>query len=185
MKNNNILPKLILPGLLPLLGGTTNLGTALVIALSFTVMTVVIRLIYFVLDRIIPQKPRELLWIFVLSLGLGISYSLYILLPELLTFTSDYVNIYLMFLGLTPIVYTGCSKSVKWDSVLATILAFSVFLTLTGVLREFIGQGKILEMELLDFSLIPIISGPVGAFLVPGLLWLIIGMITSGKEAVK
>ncbi len=182
MNDKNMLEKIILPGLLPLVAGTTSVAQAIIFALSCIVLVVIVKILYRVLSNILPQEPGEILWIILLSLGLSFSFAIYIILPEILPFTGEHINIYLMFLGLTPVIYIG-SESKNWGFRLAYILAFAALIVLTGTVREFIGQGKIMGLSIIDSAVIPIIKGPVGGFMIPGLLWLLIEMVFAGEEA--
>jgi len=176
-ESNNVLAKIILPGILPLLGGTANLSMALTISLSSIFLAYILRLVFVSIEKNIPGDIRDLLWVLLIAIGLALSYSLYLLLPVIFPFTADFINKYLLFLGLTPVVYCGCKRQISWKKLTSSLLAFSSLMLLNGILREFLGEGMILGQQFLDTAPLVIISGPAGAFFILGGLWFVFDII--------
>lgn len=172
--------KVVLPGLLPLLAGSGGLASALVFSAGCMLLFLILRYFYLLLARIMPGIPREVRWLLLCGFGFSLSSSIYILLPAVLPVTEAGLNFYFLFIGLSPIVYLGCTSKEEIYSFWGVPLTFAVFLILSGFLREFFGQGRILGEAVMDFALLPILEGPAGAFWIPGVLWLLAEIVLGG-----
>ncbi len=171
---DNKIRQIILLALLPLLGGTINLVTALIIAISCILMALLIRVFYMILKKYFSDKNS--IWFLLLALGLSISYSIYILIPVVLPFTEPYINIYLLLIGVTPLIYAGCRK-IKWKTFFANNLIFMLIMILIAGMREILGEGSLLGQSILAVEPLTLISGPIGAFVVVGTAGILLEII--------
>lgn len=107
----NKLIQVILLGLLLLLGGTVNLGSALIIIVSSVLTAIITRIVFLAGNHYIS---RNSLWFILLAVGLAVANIFYTLVPVIFPFIASYINIYLLLVGLTPLVYLGC-QTVSWS----------------------------------------------------------------------
>jgi len=165
-KQNNILIKTFLMGLLPLLGGTEAVMTAVFLALICIIISLITRTVYLSGKKYLSAKS---LWLFLIVIGLSLTNIFYELLPKVLPFTAEYVNFYFLLAGVTPIVFAGCRKIGNFR-FMQLELNFLLIMFVTSTLREFLGQGTFLGWQLIETKLLPFITGSIGAFIILGSL---------------
>ena len=161
--NSTLVNKISLLGLLALLAGTANgVIFALIFALSLSLTAAVIKVIYLKYDQFFKEKTGEIiLW----GIGLGISYFLYRLLPQIFDEQAAYFNYYFILIGVTPLVYA----ELKNRSLGSFIINHALFLDLmlaVSILRELLGQGSILNYQFFIEPPLSIANKASGAFLI-------------------
>ena len=179
VNNNNIIENQLLLGLLPLLGGTSNLTTAFIIGFSSLIIAVLMKFVYHVFVDFIKSESY---WVLLIAIGFSLSYSLYLIFPALSPYLGDFVDKYLLLVGLTPLIYYGCNNKVSWNQFFNNIAIFLILMFTTGLIREFLAQGTILEYTLIENPLVTIVDGPIGAFVVLGSIGLI-AILLFGSES--
>ncbi len=178
-KNLKIFEKVLLLGLLPLLGGTETLIQALLI----TVSTIIISIIIFALSNIIHEANK---WYWEVAIAITLSYSLYLILPKVVPVADNIINHYFLFLGVTPIVYLGATANHRKD-LFPYLSKFILFMIIAASIREFLGLGSIFNIQLTNPAYPPlgIINKFPGAILVISVIWLLSNLITSNKNLKK
>ncbi|MFW5979808.1 MAG: hypothetical protein ACOCQ2_00425 [Halanaerobiales bacterium] len=179
-KNLNDFEKVLLLGLLPLLGGTKNLKQALLVGLSTIVIAVVIYIVNNIFSAGYEQK-----WYWLIGIGIGISYSLFLFLPQLLPQMENIINHSIVFIGVTPLIYIGAGdKNINFTKLMSWFLFFMV---LAGAMREILGQGT-----LINYSLTPAGSPPMGimskfpgSFIIISVIWVLFGLLLKSKNIKK
>lgn len=167
MNNNlSLVNKISLLGLLALLAGTgSGIFFAIIFSLSLIITAIIIKLIYSINKNFFSQKSGEIiLW----STGLGISYLLYILLPQIFESQAQYFNYYFILIGVTPLVYADLKNENLNNFIINHTLFFDLMLTIS-ILREFLGQGSIFGYQLLFEPPLSIAANAAGAFLILGI----------------
>lgn len=166
-ENNSLFTQLILLGLLPLLAATTNFSIALIIGVSSLIIAFLTRLAYIFLSN---RTSKYSLYLLILAIGFALSSFLYQILPALFPALAGYVKMYLLFLGLTPIVYIGCNPNINWKTF---IFKFIIFISLMGVV------GLIREIP------IGFVNSPVGSFIVLGSFTLLLNYFEEKLALLK
>lgn len=167
MNNNlSLVNKISLLGLLALLAGTgSGIFFALIFSLTLIITAIIIKLIYSINENFFSQKSGEIiLW----STGLGISYLLYILLPQIFESQAQYFNYYFILIGVTPLVHADLKNKNLNNFIINHTLFFDLMLTIS-ILREFLGQGSIFGYQLLFEPPLSIAANAAGAFLILGI----------------
>ncbi len=179
-KNLYDFEKVLLLGLLPLLGGTKDLKQALLVGLSTIVIAVVIYIVNNIFSAGYEQK-----WYWLIGIGIGISYSLFLFLPQLLPQMENIINHSIVFIGVTPLIYIGAGdKNINFTKLMSWFLFFMV---LAGAMREILGQGT-----LINYSLTPAGSPPMGimskfpgSFIIISVIWVLFGLLLKSKNIKK
>ncbi len=177
-KSKNIITRILLLGLLPLLGGTAQVKTAVLLAIICLIIAFITRIAYNIGAKHLSDNS---LWILLIAIGLSLANVFYQLLPIVLPFTANYVNLYFLLTGVTPLVYGGCRK-ISYSDFISGKLIFVLLMLLTSISREFLGQGTILGRELIEIELLPFMTGPIGAFVILGTIGILLelGIIKTG-----
>lgn len=165
--NNNLtlVNKISLLGLLALLAGTANgVIFALIFALTLSLTAAIIKVIYLKYENLFKDKTGEIiLW----GLGLGISYFLYRLLPQIFKNQAEYFNYYFILIGVTPLVYAELQNK-KLSHFIINHTLFLDLMLAVSLLRELLGQGSILSYQFFVEPPLAIASRAPGAFLILG-----------------
>lgn len=179
-KNLTILEKVMLMGLLPLLGATNSLQQALITVFSAIVIGIIIK----VLARFISTK-EDYHWYLLIGCGITLSYVFYIAIIDLVPQLEVYVNNYLLLLGVTPLIYIGASESEEY--FFAYQKDFLLLMVFVGSLREILGLGTIFSLELTAAGYPPLgfIKDFPGAFLIVSIIYLLVELFRKDKNCFR
>ncbi len=174
MKNfNNMIEQVMLLGLIPILGGSRNIQTAIITTIILVVTAVILR----IFSRIINTKNLAgAHWVLFLAIGISLTYSAYLFSAYLYPEVFQYSGMYLMLVGVTPLTYFGCKSNVKFVDLWKRFNIFFIVIILVSFFRELIGFGAILGRSFFEVGFAPLSSfqGAPGAFIILGTIWLII-----------
>ncbi|RAK10491.1 hypothetical protein C8C77_104146 [Halanaerobium saccharolyticum] len=177
MNNNlSLVNKISLLGLLALLTGTGNgVFFALIFTLTLSFSAAVIKIIYLQFEDFFQKKTGEIiLW----GTGLGISYFLYALLPQIFKSQVEYFNYYFILIGVTPLLYAELKNRSLVNFIINHTLFFDLMLAVS-LLRELLGQGSILNYQIFTEPPLSLAANPPGAFLILGLVAFIYEIIIN------
>jgi len=171
-----ILEKVLLMGLLPLLGGTTNLYQSLIIALSAIIISIIIK---YIADTFTFEYDYK--WYILFGLGITLSYIFYITIINVFPFFEVYTNIYLLLLGVTPLIYIGASSTEH--HFFDYQKDFFILMIMVGAFREILGLGTILGIQLTKPGYPPFgfVKDFPGAFLIVSVIYLIVEVTRRNK----
>lgn len=177
-KNLSILEKVLLAGLLPLLGATNNLQQALVTAAAAVVISILLKLI----SGYISQN-EDYHWYLLIGLGITLGYIFYIALVEIFPQVEVYLNNYFLLLGVSPIVYIGASR--KECRFISYQKDFFLMMILVGSLREILGKGTIFSIQLSQAGFPPLgfVKDFPGAFLIVSIIFLLVELSRKDKNS--
>lgn len=155
--------KISLLGLIALLAGTANgVIFALIFGFSLSLTAIIIKVIYLKYEHFFQKKIGEIiLW----GIGLGISYFLYRLLPQIFRSQADHFNYYFILIGVTPLVYAEL-KNRSLGSFMINHFLFLDLILAVSILRELLGQGSLLNYQLFVEPPLSVAAEAPGAFLV-------------------
>ncbi len=175
-KNLTILEKVLLMGLLPLLGGTNNLYQALIIALSAILISIIIK---YISESFTLEYDYK--WYILFGLGITLSYIFYITIVNVFPTSEMYVNIYLLLLGVTPLIYIGASSTEH--HFFDYQKDFFLLMIMVGALREMLGSGTIFAIQLTRPGYPPFgfVKDFPGAFLIVSIIYLIVELTRKNK----
>ena len=164
--NLTLVNKISLLSLPVLLAGTANgVIFALIFALSLSLTAAVIKVIYLKYDQFFKEKTGEIiLW----GIGLGISYFLYRLLPQIFQNQAEYFNYYFILIGAIPLVYADLKNKSLGNFIFNHGLFWDLMLSVS-ILRELLGQGSILNYQFFVEPPLSIADRAPGAFLILGI----------------
>lgn len=167
--------QILLFGLLPLLGGTTDYRVAAIIGGSSMVIALLIRCIYLLLNKYLLEKAS--LWLALFTIGLSLSYGLYLIAPFSI---SQELRLYFILIGVTPLVYIGCLKDMSWATFIKSLLSFIWMMFGISLFREFLGAGNLFGRAIFEtgFPPLAIMAGSAGAFIILGLYGVVYRRIT-------
>lgn len=179
-KNLTILEKVMLMGLLPLLGATNNLQQALITAISAVLIAVLIK---FIANFISEREDYH--WYLLIGVGITLSYIFYIVIIDLFPNLEVFTNNYLLLLGVTPLIYIGASKSE--DEFFSYQKDFFILMVFVGALREILGRGSIFSIELTAAGYPPLgfVKDFPGAFLLVSIIYLLVELLRKDKKSLK
>lgn len=178
MDNNlTILEKVLLMGLLPLLGGTNNLKQAVIIAVCAVIISLIIK---FISEHFSAEKDFK--WFLLIGLGIALSYVFYISTINAFPSFELYVNKYLLLLGVTPLVYVGAGG--EKDNFFAYQKDFFIMMLFVGALRQILGQGMIFGIQLTKAGYPPFgfVEDFPGAFLIVSIIYLMVELSRKDKK---
>ncbi len=166
-------PTLVLMlGMCPTLAVTTSLTNGAGMGLTTTVVLTMSNMLISMLRKVIPDKVRMPAFIVIVASFVTIvQFMLQAYLPSL----NDSLGIYIPLIVVNCIILGRAEAYASKNPVLPSIfdgigmgLGFTVGLSLLGGIREIIGSGKILNIEILPESISPIriIGLAPGAFFV-------------------
>jgi Na+-translocating ferredoxin:NAD+ oxidoreductase RnfE subunit len=179
-KNLTILEKVMLMGLLPLLGATNNLKQALITAISAVLISLLIKFF----ARFISER-EDYHWYLLIGVGITLSYVFYIAVIDLFPELEIYVNNYLLLLGVTPLIYIGASRSE--NKFFAYQKDFFILMVFVGALREVLGKGSIFSIQLTAAGYPPLgfVKDFPGAFLVVSIIYLLVELTRRDKKSLR
>ncbi len=164
--------QVFLLGLLPILGGSRNVLTAVIV----TVVLVIIALLSRLISRLIKTEVlADAHWIFILAFGISLAYVAYLATAYLYPEVYQYSGLYILLVGVTPLTYIGCKDNVSFSNLWKKINIFFVTILIVAFFRELIGFGSILGIELLEVGYAPlsILGKSAGSFVFLGSLWIL------------
>ena len=180
-KKYNQIKKLFLLTLLPLLSGTEGVVSALVFSGVLIIIALFVRIIALLVKDSFDKKPK---WIFLWGIGFSLANFLYIILPGIFSISYQYINFYILLIGVSPIVYANCTEG-AWYKFIKEMLQILFLMLVIGLSREFFGQGNILNYSILENPPLEILSDPSGAFLMLGFTALILEFIFKNTKISK
>ncbi len=176
----------LLLGTCPFLATSTSAINGLGMGLSTTAVLICSNIVISILKNVIPDRVRIPCYITVIA---GFVTIVQFLLQAYLPSLNASLGLYI------PLIVVNCiilgraemfaSKNKVFDSALDGIgmgLGFTLALFIMGMIREFIGAGTFLGMQVFpgDFAMI-ILALPPGGFFVFGILTAIVNKLTNGK----
>ena len=175
-KFNNVVEQVLLLGLLPILGGSRNLLTAVIVTAVFVLIALLSRMI----SRIIKiEALADAHWIFLLAFGISIAYVCYLATAYLYPEVYQYSGMYILLVGVTPLTYIGCKEEVSFSSLWKKINVFFVAILLVAFFRELIGFGSIVGRDLMEVGFAPlsIFGQSAGGFVILGTIWILFRLL--------
>ena len=181
-KNLTILEKVMLMGLLPLLGATNSLKQALITAVSAVLIALLIKFF----ARFISER-KDYNWYLLIGVGITFSYIFYIAIIDMFPNLEIYVNNYLLLLGVTPIIYIGVSASKSEINFFSYQKDFFLLMVFVGALREILGKGTFFSISLTSAGYPPLgfVKDFPGAFLIVSIIYLIVELLRKDKESLR
>jgi hypothetical protein len=179
-KNLTILEKVMLMGLLPLLGATNNLKQALITAISAVLISLLIKFF----ARFMTER-EDYHWYLLIGVGITLSYVFYIAVIDIFPELEIYVNNYLLLLGVTPLIYIGASRSE--NKFFAYQKDFFILMIFVGALRELLGRGSIFSIQLTAAGYPPLgfVKDFPGAFLIVSIIYLLVELSRKDKKSLR
>lgn len=179
-KNLTILEKVMLMGLLPLLGATNNLKQALITAISAVLIALLIKFF----ARFISER-KDYHWYLLIGVGITLSYIFYITIIDIFPDLEVFVNNYLLLLGVSPLIYIGASRSE--NEFFAYQKDFFILMIFVGGLREILGRGSIFSIQLTAAGYPPLgfVKDFPGAFLIVSIIYLLVELSRKDKKSLK
>ena len=177
-KFNNIFEQVVLLGLLPILGGSRNIQTAVVV----TVTLILISLISRAVSKLVNvELLADAHWIVYSAFGVSFSYIAYLLTAYLYPGVYQYSGLYILLIGVTPLTYYGCKDNVSLSQLWKRINVFFITIIAVAFLRELFGFGSILGFELYDIGFAPLsaLGGSAGGFIFLGIIWILFRLLLS------
>ncbi len=177
-KFDNIFEQVVLLGLLPILGGSRNIKSAVVV----TVVLILISLISRLVSRLIKTEVlADAHWVVYSAFGVSFSYIAYLLVAFLYPNVYQYTGIYILLIGVTPLTYYGCKNNVSLSQYWKRINIFFITIIIVAFLRELFGFGSILGFELYEIGFAPLsaLGGSAGGFIFLGIVWILFRFLIS------
>ncbi|MEJ6949704.1 hypothetical protein [Natronospora cellulosivora (SeqCode)] len=168
----------LIMGLLPLLAGTVNILTAAVVSISAVVITILLSIFsQFVLNRIDNNDSK---WLILFALGLSLAYLSHYLIMLRFPLIIDSLGLYIILLGVTPLVYIGASEKVEWGAVFKKIGIFFFLMLSIGTVREILGQGAFFGINFMEAGYAPmsILENAAGAFITVAAVFFLVKVIS-------
>ncbi len=179
-KNLTILEKVMLMGLLPLLGATNNLKQALITAVIAVLISILIKFF----AKFISER-KDYHWYLLIGVGITLSYVFYIAVIDLFPNLEVYVNNYLLLLGVTPLIYVGASRFE--NNFFDYQKDFFILMIFVGALREVLGKGSIFSIQLTAAGYPPLgfVKDFPGAFLIVSIIYLLVELFRKDKKSLR
>ncbi len=177
-KFDNIFEQVVLLGLLPIIGGSRNIQTAIVV----TVVLIIVSLISRLVSRLIKAEVlADAHWIVYSAFGVSFSYIAYLLVAFLYPNVYQYSGLYILLIGVTPLTYYSCKDNVSLSQFWKRINIFFITIILVAFLRELLGFGSILGFELYEIGFAPLsaLGGSAGGFIFLGAVWILFRFLLS------
>ncbi|TVQ38437.1 MAG: hypothetical protein EA384_09475 [Spirochaetaceae bacterium] len=157
------LEQVLLLGFIPILGATSSLGAALAAA----VIGVLSAVLVWLAARLIPASVGNTTrWGTLVALGIGLSYGLSLSAAYLVPLPAAAL-VYLYLAGATPLVYFGAGSACTVRQCSLLLLRYVAVVLAFGVVREALGNGTLLGVDLWQPGVIPagILASGTGALL--------------------
>lgn len=165
----------LLLGMCPTLGVTTSLQNALGMGFSVLFVLLFSNILVSCIRKVVPDEIRIPVFIVIIATGVTI---LEMILNAYVPFISAQLGIFI------PLIVVNCiilgraesfaCKNTVMDSIFDALgmgLGFTLGLSVLASVREFLGSGSLLGIQLLPEGVnIPLLVYPAGAFLVLGLI---------------
>ncbi|MFW5873200.1 MAG: hypothetical protein ACOCVD_00815 [Bacillota bacterium] len=177
-KFRNIFEQVVLLGLLPILGGSRNIKSAIVI----TVVLILVSLISRLVSKVISfEKLGNANWVIYSAFGVSLSYIAYLLVAFLYPNVYQYTGLYILLIGVTPLTYYACKEDVSLAQFWKRVNIFFIIIFIVAFFRELIGFGSILGFELYAVGFAPLsaFEGSAGAFIILGSVWILFRFLIS------
>ncbi len=165
----------LLLGMCPTLGVTTSLQNALGMGFSVLFVLLFSNILVSCIRKVVPDEIRIPVFIVIIATGVTI---LEMILNAYVPFIAAQLGIFI------PLIVVNCiilgraesfaCKNTVMDSIFDALgmgLGFTLGLSVLASVREFLGSGSLLGVQLLPEGVnIPLLVYPAGAFLVLGLI---------------
>ena len=157
--------RVVLLGMVTLLGATGDLATALA-ALVISAAAALVVYAAWALLRLSVSIPAAARWGALIAIGFAVSWALASVAPYLVPIR-DGAMLFLRIAGLMPIVYYAAGDGASGRDVLVSWAQFAVLVAGAGAVREFFGRGTLLGyLPGGSFTIrAGFLASPVGAFL--------------------
>lgn len=175
-------------GITPLLAMSTKLLDGCFMGLCAIVCVFVSSLLFRALGRFVPKYLRDVVYILACASVVSLCE---ILLHAFLPSVYESLGIYLPLLCVSGLVFSRSKKFEKAENIkvcmieaLTCGIGFAVTIIVLSLVREFFGRGTVA-----GFTVIPekyaatLIAGPVGGFILLGILIAVCGKLLSGKKS--
>ncbi len=179
-KFNNMFEQVVLLGIIPILGGSRNLTTAVITTVILVLTAIILRLV----SRLLNQDSLAgAHWVLFLAVGISLSYVAYLFSAFLYPQVYQHSGIYLLLIGVSPLTYYGCKLNVSFSDLWKRFNIFFLTIIVVSFFRELIGFGSILGRSFFEVGFAPLSSfqGAPGAFIILGTIWLIFRWIISAN----
>jgi len=177
-KFRNIFEQVVLLGLLPILGGSRNIKSAIVITGVLILISLILRLGSKVINF---EALGNANWIVYSALGLSFSYIAYLLVAILYPNVYQYTGLYILLVGVTPLTYYASKKDISLVQFWKRINIFFIVIFIVAFFRELFGFGSILGYELYEVGFAPLsaLGGSAGGFIILGIVWLVFRLLIN------
>ncbi|MBP3336974.1 MAG: electron transport complex subunit E [Clostridia bacterium] len=174
-------------GMCPTLAVTTSVINALGMGLSATAVLIASNVVISLLRKFIPNKIRIASYIVVIA---GFVSVIEMLLSAFLPEISKALGVFIPLIVVNCIILARAEAFASKNTVGASALdglgmglGFTMALTLIGAIRELLGAGSLLGINVLGSGFMPatILILPPGAFLVLGIILGVINLIKAKK----
>lgn len=178
-------------GMCPTLATTTSVKNGVGMGLSATAVLILSNMLISLLRKIIPEKVRIAAYIVIIAAFVTIvEMCLNAYLPEI----AGQLGIFIPLIVVNCIILARAEAFASKNGVLPSILdgagmglGFTAALTLISAVREFLGAGTILGIQIYGETITPmaIFSMPPGGFITLGCLIALINFIVKKRKAGK
>ncbi|MGM0446123.1 MAG: hypothetical protein ACQEQH_06920 [Bacillota bacterium] len=177
-KYKNIFEQVIMLGLLPLLGGSRNIQTALIVAVVFILSSLLVRLVSNYINK---DKIGDIFWVILIAFGISFSYLSYLITAYFYPVIFQTSGLYILLVGVTPITYFGCKEEVDFPQFWKRINVFFITIIFVGFIRELVGFGSILGKEIYEVGFAPVsaFGNTAGGFIILGAIWMLFRWLLS------
>ncbi len=177
-KFSNMFEQVLLLGLIPILGGSRNMLTALIVAVVLILVSLLVRFFSRIMNK---ENLAGAHWILYISLGISLSYIAYLFSAFSYPEVYQYSGIYILLVGVTPLTYYGCKSNITLTEQLKRYNIFFLTIIVVSFFRELLGFGSLLGISFFEVGFAPLGSfqGAPGAFIILGTLWLLFRLLLT------
>ncbi len=178
-------------GMCPTLATTTSIINGVGMGLSATVVLVMSNVLISLLRKLIPEKVRIAAYIVIIAAFVTV---VEMCLKAYIPTIAEQLGIFIPLIVVNCIILARAEAFASKNSVLASAfdglgmgLGFTAALAIISAVREFLGAGTLLGIQIYGEKITPmsIITMPPGGFITLGLLIALINYITRRKAAGK